>query len=51
MDVAGVITGVQPYLIGGVFVALYAAEHLYPQRRELIDYRHDLRNLAVGVLM
>ena len=40
----------QPFAVGGVFLLLYAAEHLYPARKELIDYRHDVRNLAVGVL-
>ena len=41
---------IQPLIVGGVFVLLYIAEHLYPQRRELIDYRHDGWNVLVGIL-
>ena len=40
----------QPLIVGGVFVLLYLAEHLYPQRRELIDYKHDGWNVLVGIL-
>lgn len=38
----------QPYVIGIVFVLVYLAEHLVPQRKDLQDYRHDLYNLLIG---
>lgn len=40
----------QPYAIGISFAAIYAAEHLIPQRRELIDHAHDGKNLLAGLL-
>ena len=50
MEFAEIIERIQPFAIGGIFVLLYAAEHLYPQRRELVDYRHDAKNFGVGLL-
>ena len=44
-----VLKGIQPYAIGIVFILIYVAEHLIPQRNELIDHRHDLRNIIVGL--
>ena len=43
------LRSVQPYVTGIVFIALYLAEHIIPQRNELIDHRHDLINLLVGL--
>lgn len=40
----------QPFAIGGVLLLSYVAEHIWPQRRELIDYRHDAWNAAIGIL-
>ncbi len=40
---------IQPFAIAGVFLLTYIAEHIIPQRKELIDHKHDLKNIAVGV--
>lgn len=40
---------IQPYALGGVFLLTYLAEHIIPQRKEIIDHRHDLKNILVGV--
>jgi len=40
----------QPYAIAITFAAVYFAEHIIPQRREIIDHKHDLLNIGVGVL-
>ncbi len=40
----------QPYAIAISFAAVYFAEHIIPQRREIIDHEHDLRNISVGIL-
>lgn len=40
---------IQPYALAGVFVLTYLAEHIIPQRKEIIDYKHDLKNILVGV--
>lgn len=50
MNIADFLAHIQPFAIGGVFLLLYVAEHLYPQRKDLVGYRHDVRNLGVGVL-
>jgi hypothetical protein len=39
----------QRYAIAGVFVLTYIAEHIIPQRKEIIDHKHDIKNIAVGV--
>lgn len=44
------LNAAQPFAIGGVLLLIYVAEHVWPQRRELIDYRHDASNFAVGCL-
>jgi sterol desaturase/sphingolipid hydroxylase (fatty acid hydroxylase superfamily) len=40
----------QPYALTGVFLLTYIAEHILPQRKEIIDHKHDLKNIAIGVL-
>lgn len=40
---------IQPYALAGVFVLTYLAEHIIPQRKEIIDHKHDLKNILVGV--
>ena len=40
---------IQPYALTGVFVLTYLAEHLMPQRKEIIDHNHDIKNVLVGV--
>lgn len=40
----------QPLVVGGVLILAYIAEHLFPQRPDLTDYRHDARNVLVGLL-
>ncbi len=44
------IHNIQPYALAGVFVLTYIAEHIIPQRKELIDHKHDLKNILVGVI-
>ncbi len=50
MDWESSLKAAQPFAIGCVLLSAYAAEHIYPQRRELIDYRHDARNFGIGIL-
>jgi len=40
----------QPFAIAISFAAIYVAEHIIPQRRELIDHKHDGKNVLVGLL-
>jgi sterol desaturase/sphingolipid hydroxylase (fatty acid hydroxylase superfamily) len=41
---------IQPMAIGLVFLSAYIAEHLFPQRKELLSERHDLKNIGVGLV-
>lgn len=41
---------IQPYAVGVLFALIYLAEHLIPQRRDLIDYKHDFFNIITGLL-
>lgn len=41
---------IQPYVLGVAFIAIYIAEHIIPQRREIIDHRHDVWNVLLGIL-
>ena len=41
---------IQPYALAGVFLLTYLAEHIIPQRKEIIDHKHDLKNILVGLL-
>ncbi len=47
---ADLVRSLQPYAVGISFAAIYIAEHIIPQRRELIDHKHDLKNVLVGLL-
>lgn len=47
---ADIVRSLQPYAIGISFSAVYIAEHLIPQRRDLIDHTHDGKNVLVGFL-
>ncbi len=40
---------IQPYALAGIFLLTYLAEHIIPQRIEIIDHKHDLKNILVGV--
>jgi sterol desaturase/sphingolipid hydroxylase (fatty acid hydroxylase superfamily) len=40
---------IQPFAVGIVFTLTYVAEHIIPQRRELIDHKHDVKNMALGI--
>ena len=37
-----------PYALGNLFLLIYISEHIYPQRKDLIDHQHDLKNIFVG---
>ena len=39
---------VQPFAVGGMFLLLFLAEHIFPQRRDLIDNKHDAVNIGIG---
>ncbi len=41
---------IQGIIISGVFVLIYAAEHFSPQRKDIIDYKHELFNISIGVI-
>lgn len=43
-----IVNSIQPYAIAGIFLLTYIAEHIIPERKEIIDHRHDLKNIAVG---
>lgn len=44
------IKSIQPYAIGIVFVLLYLAEHIFPQRPDHANAKHDLRNFGIGLI-
>lgn len=39
----------QPYSIGIAFILLYLAEHILPERKELMEIGHDIRNILRGI--
>ena len=39
----------QPYALAGIFLLTYLAEHIIPERKENIDYKHDIKNILVGL--
>jgi sterol desaturase/sphingolipid hydroxylase (fatty acid hydroxylase superfamily) len=41
---------IQPYAIGIVFLLLYLAEHIFPQRTDFKDTKHDLKNIGFGLI-
>ena len=43
------IITIQPYALAGVFLLTYLAEHIIPQRKEIIDHKHDFKNIIIGV--
>lgn len=38
----------QGIISGCVFLIIYVAEHLFPERKKIIDHKHDLFNLLIG---
>jgi sterol desaturase/sphingolipid hydroxylase (fatty acid hydroxylase superfamily) len=44
------IQAFQPYCIAVVFLLAYAAEHIFPQRTDFADIKHDLKNICIGLL-
>ncbi|MFN2438716.1 MAG: sterol desaturase family protein [Chitinophagaceae bacterium] len=42
------IKSAQPYSFAIVFLLIYVAENIFPQRKDLIDTKHDLRNGLIG---
>jgi len=50
MDSMGLfLKEIQPYALAGIFIIIYIVEQIIPQRKELIDYKHDGWNVLVGV--
>ncbi|MDN3585001.1 sterol desaturase family protein [Mucilaginibacter flavus] len=43
-------TIIQSLAVGFVFILAYIAEHLFPQRQELLKDDHDLKNIKVGLV-
>ena len=41
---------ITPYTLGIVFLLIYVSEHIFPQRKDLIDHKHDAINILVGLL-
>lgn len=41
---------VEPFAVSIAFVAVYIAEHVFPQRKEISDYKHDLVNIFFGAI-
>jgi sterol desaturase/sphingolipid hydroxylase (fatty acid hydroxylase superfamily) len=48
-DIVNLLKTFQPYAIAITFGAVYLAEHIIPQRREIIDHKHDVLNILVGI--
>lgn len=44
------LKSIQPYIIGIVFVLIYLAEHLFPERVFAHTKWHDVKNLGFGVI-
>ncbi|MBD1395023.1 sterol desaturase family protein [Mucilaginibacter glaciei] len=40
----------QSLAVGLIFLLTYLAEHLFPQRKELLKNNHDLKNIIVGLI-
>lgn len=45
-----VIKTVTPYTLGSVFLFIYFSEHIFPERKSLIDHKHDLYNIFIGAI-
>lgn len=41
---------IEPYAIAITFAAVYVAEHLFPQRKEISDLKHDAINILFGAI-
>lgn len=41
---------ITPYTLGIVFLLIYLSEHIFPQRKDLIDHKHDAINILVGLV-
>ena len=44
------LKSIQPFAIAISFLLLYLCEYIIPQRKELIDRRHDFKNILLGLL-
>ncbi|WP_462265634.1 sterol desaturase family protein [Mucilaginibacter sp.] len=40
----------QPLAIGLLFVLTYIAEHIFPEQKGILKKRHDLMNIAIGII-
>lgn len=49
-DFIQIIKIITPYILGGIFLLVYVAEHVFPQRKDLIDHKHDLINILLGLI-
>lgn len=39
-----------PYTLGSIFLLIYFSEHIFPEKKSLIDHKHDLYNIFIGVI-
>ena len=49
IEMIAILKMIQPYAVGIIFITVYIAEHIFPQRKELIDYKHDAFNVGIGI--
>ncbi len=40
----------QGVVTASIFALIYSAEHIFPQRENIINYKHELFNFSIGVL-
>ncbi|MBA3682643.1 MAG: sterol desaturase family protein [Bacteroidetes bacterium] len=40
----------QGIITAGVFALIYSAEHVFPQQKKIINYKHELFNFSIGVV-
>ncbi|MEJ7679893.1 MAG: sterol desaturase family protein [Segetibacter sp.] len=45
-----ILKSIQPYAIGITFIALYAAEYIFPQRKDILNHKHNVENILIGIL-
>jgi sterol desaturase/sphingolipid hydroxylase (fatty acid hydroxylase superfamily) len=49
-DATAILKSAEPYVVAIAFVAMYIAEHVVPERKNLSDYKHDATNIFFGII-
>ncbi len=39
-----------PFTLGSIFILIYFSEHFFPEKKLLIDHKHDLFNIFIGTI-